>query len=143
MTKKIFKNQDFESLIEEHNPFAIKSLDGQIQLFDDYAEVYLYVLRVLYSQFERGYVDIILLVNILTGMRVGECEDLFRQIKPLWGPQPERLMSYDWDMGAAHNTDLQDVMKSLHVITETNFKMYEFEKAFEKFRLELVKNQQL
>lgn len=140
MKKSVFKNCDFETLIETHNPFGIKAMDGSIQFFSNYTEVYLYVLNILFHQFGRGYVDLILLVNVLTGLRAGVCEEVFRSMKSIWGTSPERLIEYDWDCcTASGNRDTADILKCLHTITETKYDEQAFTKALELFRIKLVK----
>lgn len=144
MNKDVFKKCDFETLIEVHNPFAIKSTDGNIKFFANYTEVYLYVLNVLYLQFPRGYVDLILLVNILTNLPVGACEEMFQQMKPLWGESSERMVNYDWDSCCVkNNAAVVDIMRCLHVISETPFAPISFDKACDLFRLKLAKEGKL
>ena len=63
---KIFEVKDLATLVEKHNPFGIKGLDGRIEFFEKYRGVYFYVMNVLHTQFKKGYVDMILLVNVLT-----------------------------------------------------------------------------
>lgn len=144
MKKDVFKACDFESLIEQHNPFAIKESDGRISFFQDYAEAYLYVLTVLNAYFKKGYVDIIVLVSLLTQLPLRECESLFRQMQWLWGRSAEKLISYDWDTCCSNtNKDVADIMKCLHLITETKFDEQAFDRACDLFRLKLLKGEAL
>lgn len=136
----IFDSKDFASLIMEHNPFGVKGSDGAPIFFNDYSDVYFYVLDVLHKQFKRGYVDIILLVNVLTQAGVGDCEYLFRQMKSLWGLSAERLINYHFD--STDENDHQEVvqiMKALHVISGTHFDPIRFNEAFIRFQTELAK----
>lgn len=136
----LFENCDFETLIQVHNPFGIKANDGNIKFFTNYAEVYYYVLDVLYTQFKLGYIDMIYLISVLTGVKVGACEDLFRQMKPIWGEQPERIFEYHWEYDYCNkHMPLQIIFRSLHLITETQFDEVAFRKAYEMFRLKLAK----
>lgn len=144
MKKEVFNYCDFESLIEQHNPFAIKDTDGKIQFFKSYEEAYLYVLCALNAYFKRGYVDIILLVNILTQLPVRDCEMLFRQMRSLWGENAERMINYDWDTCCSRDSGgVTDVMKCLHLITETKFDEQAFDKACNQFRLKIVEGSAL
>ena len=137
MKKSVFKDCDFETLIEVHNPFAIKATDGNIRYFANYTEVYLFVLHVLHRQFKRGYVDMILLINVLTNLPVGQCEEVFRQMRTIWGNSPERLIAYDWDSCCTRNNrEVADIMRCLHVISETTFEPQAFDKACDLFRIE-------
>ena len=141
MREQLFKNCDFETLIEVHNPFGIKATDGNIRFFANYTEVYLYVLHVLNVQFQRGYVDMLLLVNVLTNLPVGQCEEVFRQMRTIWGKSPERLITYDWDSCCSkNNREVADIMRCLHVITETAFDAEAFDKACEIFRIVELKD---
>ena len=144
MKKDVFKNCDFETLIEVHNPFAIKSTDGNIKFFANYAEVYLFVLNILHLQFPKGYVDLILLVNILTNLPVGPCEEMFRQMRSIWGNNPERMISYDWDSCCTKdNRAVADIMRCLHVMSETAFDPISFDKACDLFSIKLAREGQL
>lgn len=136
----VFDSKDFASLIMEHNPFGVKDSDGAPIFFNDYADVYLHVLRVLRTQFKRGYVDIILLVNVLTQAGVGDCEYLFRQMKSLWGLSAERLINYHFDSTDENDhQEVAQIMKALHVISGTHFDPIRFNEAFIRFQTELAK----
>lgn len=144
MKKEVFNASDFESLIEQHNPFAIKDTDGKIQFFKDYEEVYIYVLNVLDAYFKRGYVDIILLVNVLTQLPVRDCEMLFRQMQSLWGKNSAKLIDYHWGLCCANNDGgVADIMRCLHLITETRFDAQAFDKACDMFRLKLARENRI
>lgn len=136
----VFDSKDFASLIMEHNPFGVKGCDGAPIFFNDYSDVYLHVLRVLHTQFKRGYVDIILLVNVLTQAGVGDCEYLFRQMKSLWGLKAERLINYHFDSTDENDhQEVAQIMKALHVISGTHFDPIRFNEAFIRFQIELAK----
>lgn len=131
---------DLETLIETHNPFGIKSKDGNIKWFANYAEVYFYVLTVLHTSFSRGYLDLILIIAELTNLSLTACEEVFKDMQPLWGKMPEHVVEYKWE-----SDDLKDyhtiilLLKCLHLITETKFSEEQFFKALEMFKLKLAK----
>lgn len=136
----IFEAKDFETLIMQHNPFAVKAMDGRIQFFTNYCEVYEYVLNILYCQYPRGYVDLVLLVSDLTRLKVGDCELVFRDMRSIWGETPERMIAYNWD--STDRTDhkgLEEVMKCLHIISGTQFDEEAFAQAMDQFRIKLYK----
>lgn len=136
----IYEAKDFETLIMQHNPFAIKATDGSIQFFATYSEVYLYVLNVLYIQYPRGYVDLILLVSDLTRLKAGDCEQVFRDMRSIWGATPEKMIVYKWDStDRADHKGLEEVMKCLHIISGTQFDEEAFAKAMDLFRIKLCK----
>lgn len=136
----IYEAKDFETLIMQHNPFAVKATDGSIQFFANYCEVYKYVLGVLYSQYSRGFVDLVLLVSDLTRLKVGDCEQVFRDMRSIWGETPERMIAYNWDStDRADHKGLEDVMKCLHIISGTHFDEEAFTRAMDHFRLALCK----
>ena len=124
----------------QHNPFAIKVIDGSIKFFATYTDVYLYVLNVLYMGYPRGYVDLILLVSDLTRLKVSDCEQVFRDMRSIWGPTPEKMIVYKWDStDRADHKGLEEVMKCLHIISGTQFDEEAFAKALDLFRIKLCK----
>ena len=138
--KNIYEAKDFETLIMQHNPFAIKAMDGRIHFFATYSEVYLYVLNVLYMQYPRGYVDLILLVSDLTKLKASDCEQVFRDMRSIWGATPEKMIVYKWDStDRADHKGLEEIMKCLHIISGTQFDEEAFAKAMDLFRIKLCK----
>lgn len=131
----VFGKLDFAALIEQHNPFGIKGSAGNPLFFDDYEEVYSYVLKVVKDMFPRGYIDLVLLINILTHLNTNECYNVFRGMRGLWGDQAERLIKINWQNAQDYNElreGLKILMRSLHVISETPFNDVMFEQAFQK-----------
>lgn len=134
----LYEAKDFETLIMQHNPFAVKATDGRIQFFANYCEVYMYVMAVLYRQCPTGYVDMILLISDLTRLKVGNCEQVFHDMRPIWGATPEKMISYNWDStDKADHKGLEVVMKCLHIISGTQFDEEAFEQALDQFRINL------
>ena len=140
-TKKVlYEGCDFGALIEKHNPFGVKSTDGNIRLFDDYAEAYLYVLTILYYHFKRGYVDMVVLISILTSVNSNACFETFSTMKCLWGNREDRLCSFPWNsIDVKEWGDAIVIMRCLHLLTETQFDMGQFERALYNFKMKMTR----
>lgn len=144
-TKKVlYEGCDFGALIEKHNPFGVKSTDGNIKLFDDYAEAYLYVLTILYCHFKRGYVDMVVLISILTSVNSNACFETFNTMKCLWGNREDRLCSFPWDSLPQTSVNIKEwgdailIMRCLHLLTETQFDVAQFERALCDFKMNML-----
>lgn len=143
MKSNVYDAKDLAELVEQHNPFGIKGNDGSILFFESYAAVYFHVLVVLHTQFKRGYVDLILLINVLTQVGASVCEELFRNMRSLWGSNPEKLIMYNFDStDDDDHADLALIMKCLHVISETKFDAYQFREAIQLMQIKLAKEAQ-
>lgn len=138
--KALYEGCDFGTLIEKHNPFGVKSTDGNIKLFGDYAEAYIYVLTILYCHFKRGYVDMVVLISMLTGVNANACFEVVNSMKSLWGDREDRLCSFPWASLSDNSVDIKEwgdailIMRCLHLLTETQFDMAQFDRALHDFK---------
>lgn len=137
--KALYEGCDFGALIEKHNPFGVKSTDGNIRLFEDYAEAYLYVLTILHIHFKRGYVDMVVLISILTSVNSNACFETFNTMKCLWGNREDRLCSFPWgSIDIKEWSDAILIMRCLHLLTETQFDQGQFDRALYEFQKKMI-----
>lgn len=133
MRRAIFNYKSFEEMIEKYNPFGFKYSDGRICMFEDYKKAYYYAMRKLIDDFEAGYVDIILYLNKNTGLPVADCEKEVARMRSLWGKSDVRLFDL---RGFSEETPylMKNFIKSLHMITETEFDESAYQQAYVDFR---------
>lgn len=125
--------ESFEEIMEQRNPFGFKDENGKVKLFDDYGKVYLYTVRKLKEKFPRGYIDLSLFINEMTGMPLEECESVVKRFS-VKGLEDVMFVPDIWDTkGMAFSHTLMLIMKGLHCITETEFDTMMFSRALHEF----------
>lgn len=129
---------DLSEIIEQHNPFFMKSPKGKICYFEDYVAVYLKTLRLLREQFPKGYIEMVLFLNdnCKTGISYG------RELVRGWkreGYEGDPVL-VEWNSnGVERYYTLRLLMKCLHTLSGTSFKEDMFKVALEKFDAMFVK----
>lgn len=131
------KANDLEKWIKDFNPFFIKE-DNQIKRFDNYGEIYLYMLRLIHKHFPRGFIDVPLLMHIATGMPLAVCE---RQIKrsSFLVTTCGGIMTCEPANGLPPKGKYENLMRSLHTLSQSNFSQDYFNDAWYKFLQEIGK----
>jgi hypothetical protein len=128
------KDKDFETIICEHNPFALKEADGKVSLFQDYSGAYFEVIRRLMEQCPRGYVEMALFLHDNCS-----CELPYaRMLVSSWCNlgYTEEVMLIRWDNGdGCRDRKLKLIMTCLHTISGTSFKEDLFKIAIEKMKI--------
>lgn len=138
--EQIFAATNFEELMEEHDPFAIKDEKGKIKFFKTYEDVYYFVLMHLFYNNRRGYVDLVLLVSQLTKLTIKESETVVADMHGLWGKEDALIIPMPWIKEFEEQTeDLKNLFKCLHLITETKFNEYDFDSALARARLSWIR----
>lgn len=136
MGKKWFNPRDFADLIERFNPFGFKEKDGRIMSFENYGKVYAYTLERIALTFPRGYIDIPLFIHNETGMPIGDCEDMTRNMKCIGLDREEYLVEI-WEPTRERTMFFRQLMQGLHLISETPFSESYFQDALRLFDMKL------
>lgn len=123
--------EDLASFICSRNPFAIRKVSGEFMEFENYAQCYRYVFNHLRKTYKRGYVAIHVLVSDLCSLRPCEVDFVVANLRHVWGEEDYRVLDYPanyayWGDGC--KDELRIILRSLHVISGTDFD----EKAFQE-----------
>ena len=70
---------DFGTSILKYNPFGIKDEKGELLLFETWEGMYKYTILKMSEWFQKGIVDVVLLVSKLTGISIMEAKIEVRQ----------------------------------------------------------------
>ena len=70
---------DFGASILKYNPFGIKNEKGELMLFETWEGMYNYTILKMSEWFQKGIVDVVLLVSKMTGISVMEAKIEVRQ----------------------------------------------------------------
>lgn len=133
------KAKNFEELIKKYNPFGIKDDEGDVMLFDDYGKMYSYVLKFLKEQCPKGYIDIPLLMHMLTRQPLSVCITFVRKntfIRCLGGMQN---ISRDYIYfcppvdGVFPKEKIENLFNAFHTISETHLMQGYFNVAWDEY----------
>lgn len=131
--------EDIALFMRLHNPFMAKSEDNKILHFKTHKEAYMYVFDILHKKFQRGYVELPLLVFEVTQLKPSACKRFHYLFKSVWGSNEIRLMEYNWLCEENSFEDLRIVIKTLLIITGAQFDEQMFLAALAEFRNKLIK----
>lgn len=128
--------EDFETMgdyFNKYNPFFIKDGKNRIQHFKRYDDAYLYVLKAMVELCNRGYVDFSVVVKHLTKLDDDSCIDLMNMAGKSFPAMRMNYILIDWEHVEKYRSELEIIIKSLHMISDTDFDWASFEYAWTIF----------
>lgn len=125
------KVSDLGKWIMKYNPFFIKE-GNEIKHFNDYGEVYLYMLRLIRQHFPRGFVDVPLLLHIATGQPLSVCETFAKKSKFIT-TTCGGIVTFEPTKGTLPKGKYENLMRALHALSNTQFSQDYFNDAWSKF----------
>lgn len=126
----------FAEHIEQHNPFGIKDEKGNVLYFKTYRENYLYVLKEMRRYCKRGYVEIAVLLHHLSGFDEATCIEIEISGMKLFPILRNVPILIDWERPDATYNQIAAIIKSFHLLTNTQFDFAMFEMAWNDFKNE-------
>lgn len=126
----------FAEHLEQHNPFGIKDAKGKILFFNTYRENYLYVLKEMRSYCKRGFVDVAVLLHHLSGFDEATCIEIETTGMKLFRILRNTPILIDWEKPDRYYEVTAAIMKSYHIVTDTQFDGTLYELAWNDFKKE-------
>lgn len=131
------KASDLGSWIMNFNPFFIKE-GNKIKHFNNYGEVYLYMLRLIRKHFPRGFVDVPLLMHIATGQPLAVCAR-FAKKSAFITTTSGGILTLEAIKGELPKEKYEKVMRAFHSLSQTNFSQDFFNDAWNTFLQDIGK----
>lgn len=122
--------EDFETLgdyLAEHNPFALKDEKNRIRHFKTREEIYKFVLEDIRKYCKRGYIELALLIKHLTQFDDETCQDIANIGRKNYPEIHDEPLYLDWEDIEHQRGKLEAIIKTLHLLTETEFDWASFE----------------
>lgn len=122
-----------QDMIDQHNPFMQKEVDGTICYYKTYCEAYLAFLKWLYVNYPRGYIDAVVMLADFYGdaMPNRDCVAAVESWQRRGFENPQ-IVDWFYHRGELVN-DLEEIVKYMHWFTETSFKRDLYLVAFSEF----------
>lgn len=134
----MFKDtQHLDELLEKLNPFRIKGDDGRYVTFGDYGKCYYFVITFIYNHFKSGYVDMVLLVHMLTQMSLKDAERFVKKMRMPYCECDYFLIPWD-DPAQNPYKSVEVLLRSLQEMTSTLFVPDYFRWAWDEFERQKV-----
>ena len=128
----VVKARSLEDLVKRLNPFGVK-INNKMVTFDDYAEAYLYVLKLLKKKFPRGYIDVPIFISEMMGVSF-KAGQMFTETIVKYSHMENDAILCAWkDPNTNVRYIMELLMRDLHGLSETEFSNDDFQKAWEEF----------
>lgn len=122
--------EDFETMgdyLEKYNPFALKDEKNRIRHFKTREDIYRFVLEDIRKYCKRGYVEVALLVKHFTQFDDDTCKDISEAARKEFADIRNEPLFIDWANVGREKGKLSALLKTLHLLTETEFDWASFE----------------
>lgn len=114
------------------NPFVMRDVRLEPCWFEDYGKCYLAALSFIKERYERGFIDIPLLLHQMTQYSLCDAERMKREMTFIHTDRDIFLLGWeDKESNPKHKAEL--LLRSLHQLTDTSFSMDFFNWAWGEF----------
>lgn len=134
MTNNVNNELAFQLFFEEHNPYALKDQKGSFMYFATYVDAYREMLSRLKLSFFEGYIDLVLLLVDLYGFSKEEADSQVKSWRRRGFRNPVLI---EWG-NPLYGSDLGEICRLMHFVTETPFKEDMFRVALSMFNNDLI-----
>lgn len=125
--------QELGEFLHTKNPFALKTQKGRFLVFEQYKDIYLYVLKEIRKYCKRGYIDYAVLLYHFTNMddnATMHYNDIAMKKYPLLR---ESCIMVDWNQLWNYQELFMTILKAMHEVTQSDFDFNHFEYAWDRF----------
>lgn len=125
-------NNELREFINKINPFLIRDDTGNLLVFKDYGECYLYTLKFLRDKFKRGFIDVPLAVYLLTRVSPNDARRIAKKLPFLILASEIYLCPWE-DKKSNPKFKAEQIMRALHSLSDTKFSTDFFNWAWDEF----------